>query len=203
MKYLQGKYMFGYLKISVHGERPELFFEKLTSRGIYTWEVFKQDQNVCHGHIRAYDKNIVKKIAQDTSYEITFDNKQGIPYLVNRICQSKELIVAGILSIFLFFSLSQVIWLINISGVSKEIETKINNTLENQGIKRGAFKFLLNQTSYIQQNILQDVPELLWIGVEQKGTSLNFTGIEKITQDDIRAETSPQHLIAKKNGVIK
>lgn len=202
MKYLQGKFIFGFLTVYVRGERPELFFKELANSGIYTWQVIMQNEHLCQGNIRSFDINFVQKIAQDHGYEITLGNKRGLPYLFNRLWRRKELIVASLLSFIFLVGLSQVIWTIDISGVSKEVEVKINDTLKKQGVKLGSFKFLLDQTSHIQQNILQEVPELLWIGVEQKGTRLTFTGIEKITQDNIDGKESPQHLVAGKNGIV-
>ncbi len=58
--------------------------------------------------------------------------------------------------------------------------------------------FRIDTPSSIQQKLLNDVPELLWVGVERKGTSFHLEGVEKLI---VKEEDSlePQDLIAEKN----
>src|SRR5699024_10576819 len=54
----------------------------------------------------------------------------------------------------------------------------------------------------IQQNVLNEVPELLWLGIEKQGTSFHVEGVEKKIVEDTEA-TTPQHLIATKHGIVQ
>ena len=62
--------------------------------------------------------------------------------------------------------------------------------------------FTLHPSSELQQKLLHDIPELLWVGVERKGTTLILEGVEKTS---VKKETvpGPRHLVATKKGVIK
>ncbi|HLS06480.1 MAG TPA: sporulation protein YqfD, partial [Bacillota bacterium] len=172
MKYLQGKYMTGFVTLIVSGNHPELFLQQLVNEKIYVWEIKKINAHCCQAYVRRFDKKNILSIAQRSSYEITFENDHGLPRVINYFKQQKEIVIASLISVIVFICLSQVIWSIEISGVSQEIEVKINDHLKNNGIKRGAIKPLLDNPSTMQQQLLLDIPELLWVGVEQKGTTL-------------------------------
>lgn len=202
LKYLQGKFMTGFVTLIVRGSNPELLLQQLVNSGIHMWDIKKVDSDSCHAKIRRYDVNIIQTMTEELPYEITFRDYRGLPKVVHRLQQKGEIVVAYLLSVFFFISLSQFVWSVEISGVPNELEVKIENHLQSEGIKKGAFKPLLANPSTIQQNLLLNVPELLWVGVEQKGTKLKFSGIEKISQE-YTGKDGPQHLVAKKNGVIE
>src|SRR5699024_2566414 len=54
----------------------------------------------------------------------------------------------------------------------------------------------------IQKMLVEDIPELLWVGVDQKGTTYFLEGVEKVIVEEEEAE-GPRHLVATKKGVIK
>lgn len=202
MKHLQGKFMLGFITLNVYGQNPELFLQQLVNAGIYVWDVQKINTNCCQVKIRRHTRKAVQSLAEHSSYDITFADHRGLPSLIESYIQKREIIIACLLSLLLFIFLSQFVWSIEISGVTEEVEMKINSHLKKGGIKKGTFKPLLANPSTIQQNLLLSVPELLWIGVEQNGTNIKFSGIEKISHEN-QETTSPQHLIAKKSGVIE
>src|SRR5699024_9771076 len=47
-----------------------------------------------------------------------------------------------------------------------------------------------------------DIPELLWVGVDQKGTTFFLEGVEKIVVKEEEAD-EPRNLVAAKKGVIQ
>src|SRR5699024_998226 len=113
----------------------------------------------------------------------------------------KHIVLATFLSCILIYALSNIIWSIQINGVSSDIEKKIMQTLEEQNIKKGSWMFSIESSSDIQHTITQEIPELLWVGVEKKGTSFLLEGVEKKQVDPIE-QHEPRNLIASKHGVI-
>src|SRR5699024_4613044 len=140
-------------------------------------------------------------LRRGTSYKLTFKQKQGYPFIWRRWLKSKHIVLSALLSFFLIYALSNMIWSIQISGVSSDIEEKIMQTLEKEEVKKGSWMFFVPSASDIQFALTQEIPELLWIGVEKKGTTFLLEGIEKERIEKIE-KNPPRNLIAKKNGVI-
>lgn len=202
MKLVKGSYFSGYVKIEILGEQPEHFLEVCSSNGIMLWEIKKTSEDSCTAMIQLRDVKEVKRLRYSNKYKIRFSNRYGIPFLNKKAKRKKPLLYGLLLSVLLFFFLSNMIWKVSITGVPEELENKISESLISYGVHPGAFTFRLASPNQIQQLLLEDVPELLWVGVEKKGTSFYLEGVEKLIIKDEEPK-SPRHLIANKNGVIK
>lgn len=202
MKHIQGTKITGYVTILVTGENPELFFQKLTNQGINTWDINKINESKCTGKIALKDIKYVKQTRRKTNYKISFIQRSGAPFLVKRYLKKREILLSFLLSIAFILFLSNIVWDIQIQGVTKDVEEKIEKQLNSYGIHRGSLIHRLGSTGKIQQNLLADVPDLLWIGVHKQGTTLFLEGVEKEIVERKEIE-GPTNLIAAKNGVIE
>ncbi|WP_188453621.1 sporulation protein YqfD [Virgibacillus oceani] len=202
MKKIQGSYITGNVTILVKGNMPELFFQKCVKRGIPVWEIKKQGKMECSGKIRLHDIKDIKRIRRETNYKITFIEKSGTPFLFKRLTRRKEIVLGLLISIILIIFLSNIIWEVKITNVSKDIEKKIVKQLNNYGVHPGAWSLSLEPTSVIQQKLVKDIPELLWVGVDKKGTTYFLEGVEKsiVKEKEVHG---PRNLVATKKGVIK
>ncbi|NAP01072.1 sporulation protein YqfD [Halomonas sp. MG34] len=202
MKQVQDSYLTGYVTLSVTGEKPELFFQHCTSAGITVWNVRKIAPDRCDGNLKLRDIKYIRKLNKQTNYKLKFTDRKGYPFLFRRFVRRKELLLGIILSMFLILFLSNIIWEVKITGVPKDIEEKINKQLQSDGIHPGAWIFSLKSPNEIQQKLVKDVPELLWVGVEQKGTTFSLEGVEKIIVEE-EEPIGPRDLVATKKGIIK
>lgn len=202
MKYIQGAFITGYVTISVKGDMPELFFQTCIKHGIPVWNIKKTEKKICEGNIKLRDVNNVKKIRRGTAYKIAFKQKRGYPFFIRRFTRKKELITAFVMCLLLIIFLSNIIWEVKITGLPKDIEEKIDKQLDNYGIHQGTWTFSLDSESSIQQKLVEDIPELLWVGVHKKGTTFFLEGVEKVTVEEEEVK-GPRNLIATKKGVIQ
>src|SRR5699024_5796397 len=157
----------------------------------------------CQGNIRLHDISYIQQIKADMPYNVSVKQEKGLPFIFKRLLRRKEIIVALIASFFLILCLSNVIWDVKVTGVSTEIEEKINKALKKYDIRPGKWALSVDPPSVIQQNLVNDIPELLWIGVQKKGTTYIFEGVEKVIVEEEEKESGPRHLVAAKNGVIE
>lgn len=201
LKHLNSKVVTGYVTILVKGTAPEMFFQKCANAGISVWDVKKRDTDLCEGNIKLSDIKQMKHIRRKTIYKITFTGKNGYPFLIRRFLKKKPLVLGLFFSVLLFFFLSNIIWEVKISGVPKDIEEKIDKQLVSYGIHPGAWLFSLDPPTAIQQKLMKDVPELLWAGVDQKGTTFYLEGVEKVVVEESDPK-QPRNLVAAKKGVI-
>lgn len=202
MNHIQGTFIAGYVTIVVKGQLPELFFQSCARAGIPVWDVKKIAADRCQGNIKLQDVKKIKQLRRGKNLKIKFIAQKGYPFIWKRLCERKPILFSLLLSIALIMFLSNIIWKVQITGVPKDLEQKINKELTNYGIHSGTFTFTLDSPSAIQQKLLNDVPELLWIGVYKKGTTFFLEGVEK-TLVEKQEVKGPRHLLANKKGVIK
>ncbi|KGP73157.1 sporulation protein YqfD [Pontibacillus yanchengensis] len=201
MKRTQGVFFNGYTTFKVTGSFPEFFLNRCVENGIVIWNIKKLDESSCQANIKLEDIPKLKDLRKNMSYKISFSSRIGLPFLINAIWKRKPLVIGFLLSLILIFTLSNMVWDIDIEGVTPEIEHKIKENLDEYGVRKGAWKFKLETPSQMQQRLLNDVPELLWIGITEKGTTYHLQGVEKTIVEE-KDEGGPQHLVAKKKGII-
>ncbi|QDP40646.1 sporulation protein YqfD [Radiobacillus deserti] len=201
MKITQGSYLTGYVTIKITGSRPELFFALCAKEQVLVWNVKKISDKVCLGNIHLKDVAQVKRLRRRTVYKVSFLNKKGIPFLSQRFLHKKPLVIGLVLSILFIGILSNMVWDVKVTGVHPELEKKIMKQLDAYGVEPGTLKFQLGSPSAIQQKLLDDIPELLWVGVKEKGTTFYLEGVEKTLVEE-KEEPGPRNIVAEKKGVI-
>src|SRR5699024_8138043 len=106
------------------------------------------------------------------------------------------------LCIIFLFGLANIAWKMEISGVSEETELNIREKLEKEGLYEGAWTCNTLDIDLIQQHVLHEMPELMYIGIRKKGTTYYIDAIEK--QQEKRIEELPnRHIDTTKNGEIE
>ncbi|MBM7554727.1 sporulation protein YqfD [Thalassobacillus pellis] len=201
MKPLQARFLKGTIKLVILGPNPELFINNCARQGVIIWDVRKLKDDKLSACIYLSDLHKVKRIRKGSQYKVGLKRGQGLPYVLQAISNQKPLWLAFLLTAFLLFMISNIVWSIHIEGLPQELETKVEKQLKQYGVEPGAITFRLDDTAAIQQKLLDDIPELLWIGVQKKGTAYLFEGVEK-TLVDKEEEKSPAHLVAAKKGMI-
>lgn len=202
MKRIQGKNIVGYMTIYVKGKNPEAFFQMCAAANIPVWDIKKQKKTACSGHIYLHHFKKVKAIAQNSHYDVKIKDQKGSIIQLMKLWKRKEVILSIILCSVIIFFLSNIIWKVEIEGVSTDVEKKLNNTLRAVGLYEGGWIFSLDTLDIVQQQVLNDVPELLYIGIEKKGTTYTVDAVEKL---EVKEENPlpNQHLVATKNGIIE
>lgn len=202
MKGIQGSFFSGYVRISIKGESPEKFFQVCNNHNIFVWNIKRESKTKCSGNIKLKDVDLVKQMNRPYRFKVKFTHKKGIPFVINKFFYKKELFTSLILSCLLIVLLSNIVWKIEVSGVPKELEEKINEQLIEYGIHPGALTFNLESPGDIQRQLESDVDDLLWVGVQKKGTTYVLEGVEKVVVEKEKVE-GPRNLIASKKGIIK
>src|SRR5699024_3914008 len=155
----------------------------------------------CIGNIKLEDREQIEEMIELSSYTMVTGRKKGLPFLLKRLLKRRELYFSVVASVLFIVCLSNVIWKVEISGIPKDLEEKISEQLTNYGIHAGVWAFTLDSPGTIQQKLVQDIPELLWVGVHKQGTTIFLEAVEKkaIEEEEI---PGPRHIIATKKGII-
>lgn len=201
MKQIQGSFLTGYVTILAEGNNSELFLQYCANQEIVVWNIKKVSATTCEANIRLKDVQKVNESLNDGSYTITVKQEYGLPVKFKRLISKKEFLFSIGICFLLILYLSNIIWDIKINGVPKDIEKKITKQLNTYGVHTGALSFSIDSPSIIQQKLLHDIPELLWVGVEKKGTTFQIEVVEK-TIVEKKEVKGPSNLVATKEGVI-
>ncbi|SER17912.1 similar to stage IV sporulation protein [Gracilibacillus ureilyticus] len=201
MFYKKKNWYSGTITIKVIGEYPELFFDLCTRNGIKVWDIVKTDRTTCLGDIDLRDIPKLRKVKRKTIHKVYFKDKQGLPFLLKHTLYQKPLLIGFMIAVCFIFLLSNMVWRVDVSGLDEELENKVMKQLQSYGVTRGNFQWNIGSPGDIQDQLIKDIPELLWIGVTKNGTAYHLEGVEK-TRVEKDEEGVPGHLVATKEGVI-
>jgi len=193
---------FGYLKVQCKGNNIEKLFNSCIENDIKLWSVQETEKNTYQISMSRSHFNVFKKICAGLQIKVVILEKRGLQFLLKDVIFKKEILISLILSVFILFILSNLIWSVEINGLPEEIEEKVSEQLDRYGVRTGNFIFNTPSPSMIQQHLINEVSELLWIGVEISGTSYKLEGVEKLIIKKDKA-LKPRDLVASKDAIVK
>ncbi|WP_416149318.1 sporulation protein YqfD [Salipaludibacillus sp. HK11] len=192
----------GYINMRVTGVSAEDFIQECAKKDIVIWEIIYEEENVFTANILLADLSKLKILAKHFPCKVSFLEKKGFPFFLNKILRRKGM-VAGLIGFLLFLVLlSNMVWGITIEGASPALEHEIESTVNEMGIKKGRFQYFLPPPEIIQQTIMNEMNEVTWVGVTKQGASYHFQIVEKEVVEESPPST-PGHLIASRKAVIK
>src|SRR5690625_1117952 len=196
MKFKENHFITGYLTIAATSEPPEIFFQFCNDQNSTEWVINLINQQSTQDNIKLENVKSINHLKRSTGYKINFKNKQGYPFMIRRLLRKKQILLGMIVSLLLVLFLSNILWKVSVEGVSTEMEEKIYEQLESYGIHPGSWVQSLESSSSIQQRLIHDLPELLWVGVHRKGTTFQLEGVEKVIVKREKVQ-GPRHLVAR------
>lgn len=137
-----------------------------------------------------------------TTYKIEIVKRKGLLNVVHFI-KTRKLFVVMVLLGFLFFNLlTNIVFSIKVIDTDSELREIILTDLEESGLRKYNFKISYKEKEKMEEAILKKEKDILeWIEIEEKGVSYEVKLIRRV-KDDIKKETEPRDIIAKKTGLI-
>ncbi len=149
-----------------------------------------------------YASIYVKKKLTHIFTNIEILKQTGYASIFLSLLKYKTTLVAMIISVFFYFSLSNKIWKINITGDTPSLENFIKNELSIHNIYVGAKKINTDDLSSIQSQILYDNYDVIeYLSIEEDGSAISVNFKKKRKEND-KTEFKGS-LYAKRDGVIK
>ncbi|TYR82367.1 sporulation protein YqfD [Priestia megaterium] len=194
-------FVIGTVRIRVIGKGIERFLNECVRKGIVISNVKKIDEQFVIATILLKDVKEIRILVRKADCKIYFIRRQGFPFLVKRMWKNSGFII-GLLSFFILLTLlSNMVWKVEINGAAPETEYQMTKKLNEIGVKRGKFQFLLESPEKIQKYLTDNMNNITWVGVEVRGTSYHFQVVEK-NEPKAQEKISLQHLVAKKKATI-
>lgn len=191
----------GYTRIKITGKYAELFLNHCTHHQISLWHIRRVGEDTIICYLGLEDVKRIRPIVRETKVKVSFIERKGMPFLVKRAISRSGFVVGLVSFIIILFILSNMVWSIKIEGATPKVEHEINQAIENLGIKKGKFQFMLPSVEDIQRKVSESIEEATWIGVTLNGTTYHFQVVEQ-TFPEKQEPISPRHLVSKKKAII-
>lgn len=191
-------YVQGTVTLRISGPLPEKFINLCMLEKIYILSISKQEADFI-ACIRLQDFFVIRPLVRKSKNQIRVIGYWGLPFVTRKIKRRKMLVLGGILFLILINTIMSYLWFVDIIG-SKDIpKQKIEECIEQYGLKPGVLKDGIN-TKYIENQILLGIPEVAWVSINFMGTRAVVEIVEKTMPKEI--DKAPADIIAEKDGII-
>jgi similar to stage IV sporulation protein len=202
--YLKNKWidsMVGYVEIEVKGKYAELFLNRCIQYNIPIWSIKRVNEETLHASMYTRDIKRVRPHLKKSACKLRFKRKKGVPFFIQHLYRRSGIVIGLLLFFMLIFILSNLVWSIEVKGASPKAKHELLQAVNEIGIKRGKFIFLLPSVQDVQQQVTEQLKGVTWVGVKINGTKYTFDVVEKELPEKEEA-LNPRHLVAEKKAII-
>lgn len=188
------------IKIKIEGRNINNFIKRIIKNNINIIKYIPISYKEAILIIRYEDYLKIKKIK--TIYEITVISKYGRLKIKEKLKQNKYLLFFLIMGIILLYTLSNIIFNIEVIHSSSEVKNLVYKELKENGIKKYIFKKSYEEIEKIEEKILEDNKDKIeWIEITETGTSYIIRVEERKIKEDNDDNVS-YDIVSSKNAII-
>lgn len=162
-------FIFGSSLVSATGVFPERILNISKEEGIFIQNV-NATENGLTFHLSRKGARRLFTLPLPPDINISVTESYGLPAMLESGKSRLILLFSPFVIFALLFFSTQIIWNVNIINATPEIEKHLLSELEKHGVKRGAVKASISQSD-VQNKILIDNPDLMWIWVDIRGAT--------------------------------
>lgn len=189
------------IKIKVTGRNINNFLKRLINNNINIEKVIPISHKEIDLIINYQDLDKVLKLK--TIYNIKIVRYYGKLRIIKRIKKDIFILSSLLISLLLIYTLSNVIFKVEVIHSNKNIIKLVTKELEDNGIKK--YKFVKNyqETEKIKNKILEENKDTLeWLEIIREGTKYTIRVEERIINNKPK-DNKIYNIVASKNAVIK
>ncbi len=187
----------GYLRLEVKGQFLERIINILLREGFALWDIDCIDDRL-YVNIRVKDFKRIRKYLSGKGYIVRIYQRVGVPFIMTKIFNRRVLIIGIIIIILSLYSLSSLVFFIEVEGLKEINQEKIFSFLKEADIKRGVLKKSID-TEALEKAFIKEFPRLSWINIYFSGTKMIVEVVEKKV---IEPQPETNDIVANKAGLI-
>jgi similar to stage IV sporulation protein len=191
----------GFLLMELRGDFISEAVIEFQRREIHLYHVKVRGQRCTLG-VNLRDFEDFYRICRHYHVKIRFIQKDGLPFLARRWMKRKCMLIGIALFFGLVYGMSSVVWQVRATGVDEELQPAVLQAAKEIGLYQGAWKRAIPDVNQIQDEILDKVPALTWVGVQIEGSKVKLEAVQKIP-NVIQTSNTPHNLIAAKPATIR
>lgn len=190
------------IKIKVSGRNVDRYIKRMVKNNINFIKVNKININEVDIVIRYEDYLELLKY-NSVMYEIKIVEKLGVLKLRDKLKTNSILIIFLMLGLVLLYSLSNVIFGVEVIHGNSDIRKLLYEELDKYGIYKYSFKKGYKELEEIEDEILENNKDMLeWLEIVVDGVFVKVRVEERIINDG-NSEFRYQNIVSSKNAVIK
>lgn len=199
---MRGRHPFSsYVVVQVKGPRLESFLNRCAEEGLYLWSTSRPASNMLITHMEPSTFRRARRIAHEQGWRLRVIERIGIAFFLHRFLRRKSFVAGGLCAILIWYVLSLHVWFIGVEGVERVDSADVLALAADAGLAPGTLRSQLDR-ELVQRTILIGHEDLVWAGVEVRGTRVTIRVAERRLADDNKLGR-PGHIVAARDGVIE
>ncbi|MFD1177786.1 sporulation protein YqfD [Paenibacillus puldeungensis] len=191
----------GVVTIIVHGDSVEKLINKLSGEGIEIWDVQALPGGQMKMNVQLNDFFRLRPFLRGTGCRVRIQRRAGVPFLLARLWNRKGFFAGFVLFVGLIFTLSSMVWDIEVKGNDKIATEDVLNVAKQEGIYPFQWIFRLPEQDKLSATLTRKLPGTSWVGVTRTGTRITIQVVEA-TKPEKQELLSPRHLVSKSDAVV-
>lgn len=191
----------GVVRIIVRGASIEKLINEASTHGIEVWDLKPLKDGQMEMSLRLTDFFELRPLLKGTGSKMRIKNRTGMPFFIVRLWRRKGFIIGFALFVAIIFTLSSLVWDIEVEGNEKIATEDILAAARTEGIYPYQWIFRLPAQDRLSANMTRKLPGTSWVGVSRSGTRVTIQVVEA-TDPREKELMSPRHLISTSDAVI-
>ncbi|GGA36378.1 sporulation protein YqfD [Kroppenstedtia guangzhouensis] len=193
----------GSLRVELTGPALERFINNALNRGIHISRIVWLSRNRIRLTLSVGDYFQLRPVLKGTRTKSRILEKKGLPFWWMRLRRRQFFLWGFLLFILMIFSLTSVIWSVEVEGNETVPSKEIVRLLQKEGVYIGQLKSRVPSNEEIQYRLQSGLPQVSWVGFRMEGTRAVVTVVEKKRVDEREQQgNGPIQLVARRNAMI-
>ncbi len=194
------RYLIGYIKFRAFGGFADRFINLCTKEGIPLWNVRNINGNItANTTVDGY--LVIRSPARKSGMRVISVEKVGMRYFLRKHKKRIGILLGGIATVVVIFTLTQFIWSVSVVGNKTIEEDAILSAFESYGVSVGAPISSIDNDE-VASLVMGEIENLSWVSVNIKGSVVVIEVREKTNAPEIYDDSKPTNVIASEDGVI-
>lgn len=195
-------YIKGYITVIIEGLFPERFINMCTRNNIPLRNIRRKDKTRVLADMNIRDFKNIRKISRKSRCRVHIVKKYGLPFFLRQY-RKRKMLAVGILVFFaILYTLSQFVWIIEITGNEKITNEEILNCAREAGLYAG-MKTSKVDSSEIKSHMMTYMDKISFVTINRNGATVHIDVREREEKREHFDNSVPTNIIAKESGVIE
>lgn len=190
----------GAITVIVRGGDPEGFLNEVTAAGIQIWDIKPRNDEMMELCMKVDSFFLLRPLLKRTGCRVSVKKRYGLPFLLHRLWRRKWFAAGFLLFAAILFSLTQMVWDIEVTGNAKIAKQDILMAAKTEGLYPFQWIFVLPSQDRLSASLSRKLQGTSWVGVSRTGTKVRIQIVEAAEPE--KKLVSPSHLVSKADGVI-
>lgn len=192
--------LFPHLIVQVKGPHLEQFINECTANGYHLWDTKRASTGTLIVRMHARTFKHLRALEHRRQWDIRIVEKIGAGFLINRLLRRRPLLIGSVAAWIVWYVLSAHVWFVVIEGTERVETESVLAVAKASGLMPGTRKENVD-VDRVQRALLLGLDDLVWAGIELRGTRATVRVAERRLPDEITQ--GPGHIVAMRDGVIE